>query len=212
MLNSQFLRFSYLCGKPNSKCIKSATAHTQNVVAHLKKIWNILLILVGIVSLALIAITIFIATSMGKRANTNFNKDNGIKIVNRILYVYEYDSLKSKTDYELKILERDSVRIFKYNNLKDSTRNMSFRFNKLNSNLYFGPDKFKVVESKNYRTEFNFDKYELTEPIMDGVGPILFNKTYGVLAWDNNWGNQFYLVNEVNMDKIDLPIFKYNLE
>ena len=115
---------------------------------------------------------------MGKRANTNFNKDNGIKIVNRILYVYEYDSLKSKTDYELKILERDSVRIFKYNNLKDSTRNMSFRFNKLNSNLYFGPDKFKVVESKNYRTEFNFDKYELTEPIMDGVGPILFNKTY----------------------------------
>ena len=191
---------------------KSATNHKLTVVSHLKKIWNILLILVGIASLALIAITIFIATSMGKRANTDLNIDDGIKIVNRILYVYEFDSLKTKTDYELKILERDSVRIFKYKNLKDSTRNMTFRFNKLNSNLYFGSDKFNVVESDNYRTEFNFDKYELTEPIMDGVGPILFNKTYGVLAWDNNWGNQFYFVNEVNIDKIDLPIFKYNME
>ena len=149
---------------------------------------------------------------MGKRANSDFNKDKGIETVKRILYVYEFDSLKSKTDYELKILERDSVRIFKYNNLKDSTRNMSFRFNKITSNLYFGPDKFNIVESHNYRTKFNFDKFELTEPIMDGVGPILFNKTYGVLAWDNNWGNQFYFVNEVNVNKIDLPIFKYNLE
>ncbi len=149
---------------------------------------------------------------MGKRANTDFKKDSGIKIVKQVLYVYEFDTLKSKTDYELKILEKDSVRIFKYNNLIDSTRNISFRFNKLNSNLYFGPDKFIVVESNNYRTEFNFDKYESSEPIMDGVGPILFNKTYGALAWDNNWGNQFYFVNEVNVDKIDLPIFKYNFE
>ena len=84
---------------------------------------------------------------MGKRANTDFDKNSGIKIVKQILYVYEYDSIKSKTDYEFKILERDSVRIFKYKNLKDSTRNMSFRYNKLNSNLYFGPDKFNVIES-----------------------------------------------------------------
>lgn len=120
--------------------------------------------------------------------------------------------MKTKTDYELKIIEKDSVRIFKYNNLKDSTRIMSFRFNKLNLNLYFGADKFKVVESNNFQTEFNLDKYELIEPSMDGFGSVLFNKSYGVLAWDNNWGNQFYFVNEVNIDKIDLPIFKYNLE
>jgi hypothetical protein len=149
---------------------------------------------------------------MGKRANTDFDKDFGNKIVKRTLYVYAFDSLKSKMDYELKILERDSVRIFYYNNLKDSTRNMSFRFNKINSNLYFGSNEFNVAESNNYRTDFNFDKYKLTEPVMDGIDPILFNKTYGVLAWDNNWGNQFYFVNEVNIDRIDLPIFKYNLE
>lgn len=109
-------------------------------------------------------------------------------------------------------MERDSIRIFIYNNLKDSTRNISFPFNKLAYNLNLGPDKFKVVETNNYRTEFNFDKYESTERKMDGVGPILFNETYKVLAWDNNWGNQFYFVNEVNIDNIDLPIFKYNIE
>lgn len=149
---------------------------------------------------------------MEKSDDTDFNKDSRIKIVKRILYVYEYDSLKTKTDYELKIIEKDSVIIFKYNNLKDSTRIMSFRFNKLNLNLYFGADKFKVVESNNFQTEFNLDKYELIEPSMDGFGSVLFNKSYGVLAWDNNWGNQFYFVDEVNIDKIDLPIFKYNLE
>jgi hypothetical protein len=176
----------------------------------LKKALDILLIIAGIASLVLIVITILIATLLGKRANNDFKYDNEDEVAKRILYVYRFDSLKSKTEYNLKILERDSLRIFKYTNLEDSTRNLSFQFNKLNSNLYFWTEKFSVTEPNNYRAKFNFDKYNSTEPIIDGIGPILFNKTYGVLAWDNNWGSQFYFVNEVEINETDLPIFKHN--
>lgn len=188
---------------------KTYAFSNQNIIFILTKKRNILIV-VGIASLLLIAITISIGTSTEKKANS---KNSGqIQVGNRILYVYEFDSIKSITDYKLKIIEKDSVKIFKYKNANDSTRNIVFRYNKLNSNLYFGPDKLNVTEFNKYRTEFNFDKYELTEPIIDGIGPILFNKNYGILAWDNNWGNQFYFVNDENINKIKLPIFKYNSE
>lgn len=53
----------------------------QAVLQHLKKIWNILLIITRIASLALIAVTIFIGTAMGKRVNTDFENDNNIQII-----------------------------------------------------------------------------------------------------------------------------------
>jgi hypothetical protein len=176
----------------------------------LKKALDILLIISGIASLLLIIFMILVVTLLGKRDDNNFEYDNQNVVTKRILFVYEFDSLKSKTEYDLEILERDSLRIFKYTNLKDSSRNISFRFNKMNSNLYFWTDQFSVAEVKNFHAKFYFDKYDLTEPIIDGTGPILFNKSYGVLAWDNNWGNQFYFVDEMNINETDLPIFKYN--
>ena len=134
-----------------------------------------------------------------------------IKSNKRILYVYEVDSLKRKMEYELDIKEIDSMTIYKYRNLIDSTKNISFRFNKVKSYLYFGFEKFNIIEFDNYQTgAFTFDKYVSSEASIDGNGPILFNKNYGVLAWDNGWGNQYYFVTNTNQDDIKLPIFKYN--
>lgn len=63
----------------------SFTTHGILSLSHLKKIAKIVLLLFGIAILILIAVTIFIATKMGKRANADFNKDNGIKIEKRVL-------------------------------------------------------------------------------------------------------------------------------
>ena len=171
----------------------------------MKKIWNIFLILLSIASLALIALILFVVTAVGRKSKP-FDKHK-ITVVNRSLYVYEFDSLKKQMEYELKIIERDSIKIFKYKSLKDSTRNMTFRFNQLNSKLSWGPEQFKLIEHHSYQANLNFDNYELIEPAIDASNPVLFNKTYGVLGWDNNWGNQFYFVDSITISKANLPIF-----
>ncbi len=171
----------------------------------MKKIWNIFLILLSIVSLAIIAIILFVVTAVGRKATT-FDKDD-ITVVNRILYVYEFDSLKRQMEYELKIIERDNIKIFKYESLKDSTRNMTFQFNQLNSKLIWGPEQFQLIEHHSYQANLGFDKYEPIDPAIDAYIPILFNKTYGVLGWDNNWGNQFYFADSITISKTNLPIF-----
>lgn len=148
---------------------------------------------------------------MGDKDPQVSNIQTDIKSNKRILYVYEFDSLIRKMEYEQEINEIDSMTIYKYRNLIDATKNISFRFNKVKSYLYFGFERFKIIEFNNYQIgTINFDKYISSEPSIDGNGPILFNKNYGVLAWDNGWGNQYYFVTNKNEDDIKLPIFKYN--
>ncbi len=174
----------------------------------LKNLKKIILYLILIASLLLIAVTVFIGSCMGDKYSVDSKKiETEIKSKKRILYVYEFDSLTRKMEYELEIKVIDSMTIYKYHSLTDSTRNTSFRFNKAKSDLYFVFDKFNVTDFNFYQTTlFKFDKYEMSDPVVDGVSPILFNKNYGVLAWDNGWGNQFYFVAEEIKDEIKLPI------
>ena len=175
----------------------------------MKKALNILLIVLGIGGLVLIGITIFIGTSMGKRAENI----EGIKSTEyptrtelRNLIVYEFDSIKKKMPYELIIREKDSVLIYNYKNKTDSTKNMSFRYLKHNGNLFFGPDEFGISIKNEFQSDFKFDQYNLTEEVIDGMGVLLFNRTYGVLGFDNGWGKQFYYLTEQNINEIKLPI------
>lgn len=165
--------------------------------------------MLGIGGLVLIGITIFIGTSMGKRAENI----EGINITEypirtelRNLIIYEYDSIKRQLPYELTIREKDSVLIYHYKNNIDSTKNMIFRYLKINENLIFGPNEFGISSQNEFQTELKFDQYNLTEDVIDGMGTLLFNRTYGVLGFDNGWGKQFYYLTEKNTKEIKLPI------
>lgn len=146
---------------------------------------------------------------MGKKAeniegikNTEYKSRTEL----RNLIVYEFDSIKKQTPYELIIREKDSVLIYNYKSKNDSTKNMSFRYLKYNGNLLFGPDEFGISVKNEFQSDFKFDQYNLTKEVIDGMGALLFNRTYGVLGFDNGWGKQFYYLTEQNINEIKLPI------
>lgn len=67
---------------------------------HLKKALNILLILLGIGSLLLIGILIFIGASMGKRADNKF-AENGIEQKTNIIdSIYQVENLDINSSYK----------------------------------------------------------------------------------------------------------------
>ena len=195
-----------------------ATAHTLNVISHLKKTLNILIILISIGVLVFVGITIFGISIMGKKTNAEyFEKRN--KIIseskqNRILYSYALDTLnwekyvlKIKIDLILNKTERDSTITYRFIDPKDTLDNYgSVQFVKQDKSIYIVGDKHKIIEEKKYLnknlSEFPFDLYELIEPYDDANGPFLFNTDYGILnieAWSA--GRQiFYMPTETTVD------------
>lgn len=107
---------------------------------------------------------------------------------------------------EMTRIENDSSVIFKYKNLIDSTKSLEFSYLKADGVILFGPDKFVKVEDDVLIEELNFDRYELIEPYPDGMGPVIFNSEYGVLAFDNGWGMEFHLLSDKNKEEFELPL------
>lgn len=133
------------------------------------------------------------------------SKNDITTIYSRELIVFDFEELVRDNSVELTKIENDSLVRYKYKNLADSTKSMIFSYLKNQDKIYFGPEQFHLKE-KIYLTEgLVFDKYE-TEPIPDGMGPLLFNKDYGVLAFDNGWGLQFHFLTENNKENFRLPI------
>lgn len=123
-------------------------------------------------------------------------------IENRFLYVFDVDSLKTETEYELTIEKNDSIIKYHYKNITDSEKNMNFKFVRKSKLLtFFGIGfEFKLIKkehlSENKLSKLNFDLYVLTESIDDGNGPMFFNPNYGILNLDNGWGRQYLFLNE----------------
>ncbi|TMM50983.1 hypothetical protein FEE95_22035 [Maribacter algarum] len=136
-------------------------------------------------------------------------KKNSVETYSRQLIVYDLDSLVRTNNYELTKVEKDSSIAFIYKNLEDSTKNMVFDYSKYKEEIYFGPEQFELTEKEFLNSDINFDRYEPNEPIPDGMGNVLFNTHYGVLAFDNGWGMQFHYLTEENSKNLQLPlIFK----
>ncbi len=85
---------------------------------------------------------------------------------------------------------------------------MTFRFNTKTDILSFGSFDFKKAEHNFYSnsklSSSNFDLYDLKEPVMDGNGPMLFNKKYGVLNVDNTTWTYQYLFLPDGQGNLDL--------
>lgn len=123
----------------------------------------------------------------------------------RNLTVYELDSLIYKSEYELTILEKDSVITYSYRNKTDSNKNKGFRYLKYSDLLFAGPSEFYKMDSDKFSIIFGFDLYHSDPTIMDAMGPVIFNKEYGVLGFDNGMLTQYYFTNG-KTDDIELPI------
>lgn len=146
---------------------------------------------------------------MGTKTDAKYfekNKEFQNRIELRDLIVYEYDSIKSNTPFRLIIRQKDSITIYDYKSTADTTKNMSIRYVKHSEKIYFGHSEFSVSNTNDYKTDIFFDRYELDVRIIDGMGPILFNKEYGVLGLHNGWGKEFYFTTKNNEDKIDFSI------
>ncbi len=118
------------------------------------------------------------------------------RLESKVLYAFHLDSLVKQETYNFNILNKDTILVYKYIDKLDSTKNMTFRFNKYTEVLSFGPFDFKKAKENFYSnsklSSSNFDLYDLKEPVVDGNGPMLFNEKYGVLNVDNtSWTYQY---------------------
>lgn len=123
----------------------------------------------------------------------------------RKLVVFDFKEMVRENQIELTKIENDSLIVYLYENLVDSTKSMSFQYVKHQNKIYFGPEQFYLKEKNSFVEELVFDKYE-TEPIPDGMGPLIFNQEYGVLTFENGWGMQFHYLTNKNEKKIHLPV------
>jgi len=120
------------------------------------------------------------------------------------LTVFEFDSLLNKSDYELTVRERDSAVIYDYRNKTDSTKNISFRYLKYSDRLFAGSSEFNKIEADRYPEIANFDFYGSDPGIADGMGPVIFNKKYGILGFDSMGTNYYFTTDKT--ENIALPI------
>ena len=119
----------------------------------------------------------------------------------RTLFVFGHDTtnyekwvLESKSNYLLRITENDTVKVFKYIDSTDSTRGSSFKFRKKNGDLIWFAEKFKVIDSADFKLNDGYSEtfylYEYVNLPIDGNGPFYFNPSFGTLNMDN-YSNQF---------------------
>lgn len=133
------------------------------------------------------------------------SKKEIVTVESRELIVFESKNLVRNNPIELTKTENDSLIKYWYRNLVDSTKSMSFQYLKNQDKICFAVEQFHLKEKKYLSEETIFDIYE-TEPIVDGMGPLLFNKDYGILAFENGWGMEFHFLTKEYKAKLNLPI------
>ncbi|PCE63481.1 hypothetical protein [Sediminicola luteus] len=132
------------------------------------------------IRIALFALSLAISFSCGDVVKTTYG--------NRNLYIFFNDAPKER-EYLMVLEIRSEKRKFSYEFSENPKLNMLFEYNSNSETLKFGFDEYKAVKGSEIMIEeisgLPFKKYDLTEPIIDGTGPILFNSEYGVLAIGN---------------------------
>ena len=104
----------------------------------------------------------------------------------RYLCGFSNDSLKVRTEFLVVKTIKDSIIRYSYKSKTDSTRNFEINYRINSQKLFFDETEYKKFDENvlqnNYSPKVWFDKYEMSEPIIDGLSPIMFNDDYGILA------------------------------
>ncbi|NME70650.1 hypothetical protein [Flammeovirga aprica] len=125
----------------------------------------------------------------------------------RILHVVEGDSLFITREYDLVKDNHEEVEVYQYVNLEDKKWNMTFKYNKSTKVLSFVDSDFELKEKDKFfdpsLSSVKFDLYTLSQPVIDGHGPLLFNSDYGILNLDNGlWKSSIYLKENDTTNKV----------
>ncbi|WP_178986401.1 hypothetical protein [Winogradskyella helgolandensis] len=158
------------------------------------------LILVFVIALIfVIGLTSYFIYNIQNTYSKPSYSENYIEIKTRYLYGFVSDSLMLRTEYRLTKTENNSTIGYNYISETDVSRNFKITYNLKIETLIFdiGAEyeisKFKVLSDLDGNW---FDSYMMIEPIIDGVGPILFNKDYGVLAFTNALSPSVFFISE----------------
>jgi len=136
----------------------------------------------------------------------DLKKDEFITTEARILVGFRLNTYFKNNPIQLTRIENDSTIIFKYRNLADSTRILKFLYEKNKDRIWHDQIQFQLTTKQIQFSNIRFTKYEGDINIDDGMGPILFNEKYGILAWDSGWGTQNHYLTKENFDELNLPI------
>ena len=150
-----------------------------------------------------------IVTSCGEKAGPEFKSVTST----RTLFVYGLDTiqyermvLELKIDYQLLVEENDSTKRFRYIDLPDSLRQVSFKVRKRNKRLLWGPLlESMIVDSSEFIINGKRQKfylYDYVKPVIDAPSRVYFNDYYGVLNIGNP-GSEFIYVNNSNVETAD---------
>lgn len=134
------------------------------------------------------------------------------RVTFRVVKVYENDSIKREMDYELTIKAIDSGWTYQYRNLKDENKNMEFKYFKNSNRLVFAGSNLGLYQTGEYlfkkSSSEEFELFVLTEQMLDGHGPVLFNENYGVLSSNNGWGMDFLFLPNKAKTSIEKQVLK----
>ncbi|XLS30533.1 hypothetical protein ACJD0Z_06835 [Flavobacteriaceae bacterium M23B6Z8] len=118
----------------------------------------------------------------------------------RILHIYNSDSLSKTYTYNLKIFREGNLIRYSYENEDDKSKNMVFILNTETGTLSFAVDEFKINNpDKLYIPEIKdhmFSFYSNTNTRADLTEPIIFNQDFGVIAIGNTNAPNFIFLAE----------------
>ena len=105
---------------------------------------------------------------------------------NRIMHHYIMDSLVMSRDYKLKIEVTNGLKLYRYQNSIDSTKNIVLQYDHKQKTIKSGPFTFELSHQNVFQNENisakGFNLY-IEKPHADSNNPILFNEDYGVLKF-----------------------------
>ncbi|KJD31007.1 hypothetical protein PW52_16890, partial [Tamlana sedimentorum] len=170
---------------------------------HLRKTKDILIFVFAIIVVSALAYVIFLFFYVQKRYAEIPTDTKSIFTESRYLYgISSNDNLKLRTEYLLIKTVRDSIIKYEYKSTTDSTRNLKVSYLTKNQEIQFDLTDYVKYESKTIRSNSNseiwFDMYEMKEPIIDGMSPVMFNKDYGILAIANPLGPSAFFMDKQN--------------
>ncbi len=143
----------------------------------------------------------------------NCSEKNKKESAERNAFIYTSENPKEEI-FDFKIDKKKDFATYKYVNQKDTSKTIFLKFTK-EKKIFWAGDEFKVskkdpVKFKSLsKKEFYF--YNLKEPIVDGTGPLLFNKDYGLLGIYNSFGPIIIFLKDSDKE-LNKQVFKALLE
>ena len=175
-----------------------ATAHTRNVVKHLKKTFVI----------PILILILMISESCGEVVKTTFG--------NHMAYVFGSENNPKEREYLLTKEIRTEVIKYHYRDEVDNERNIEFTYFPKTNTLNFGPDEFEETKNAEFKIEsivdIEFKRFHSTSDATDATEPIFFNEDYGVLAIGNVMGPTIVLLPYKSDLKTAKEIYKMTFE